>query len=162
MGNSNDIMPESVTAANTARLKRLSASELVGLIIDGLKGNWLDEISMQTYGQATSGGLLVGCAATAALSQWRGARFSPSGILTGKGRAKELDVESMTLSILEDALDSLRLGLPTWDASALVYYGFAARFLEPEVVLPHLGSKNYTELLPAYEAYRQYLIEKGH
>ena len=135
-------------------------SAVVNAMIVGLESHANRDdfkINMSTFGMEGIGGICVGCAATCAVEQITGHKFTTREIEGRENRAVSIHVNYCDLQHFEDVIDAFRHG-----KHEMLKY-ICPNFVppEPETELLTLNSRNLQDNLPAYKAYRDQLIAAG-
>lgn len=146
-----------------------SMSDVVDIMIRGLKREWVN-VHMGSYGgYKTDRVTCFGCAATNTLCEIMQEPFSPENIVGAVGRSKKFNfgISSQDLRIFEEGIDLLRRsnieGFFACFSDISHLFGFQFPTLDqiiPDFALPYLGTDNWRERLPEYEKYRDWLREK--
>jgi hypothetical protein len=131
-------------------------ADAIRAMIEGLKKaahDWRFAVDMHTFGRA---GIIrcYGCAATCALQEAAGRRFSHSSISYALYRAQFLDVSAYELRLFETSIDYFRQGRPGR------LFDF---FDQPVPNIPidwYLRNNNWESELPRVELYLSKLIEE--
>jgi hypothetical protein len=140
-------------------------SDIVDTMIKGLEKEWV-KIDMGHYGRVEEG-ICFGCAATNTLCELMQEPFTKDNIIDDE-RFRKTGLTISDLDWFEMAIDELRSG----ELDRFLYYLLLIKHLLSFKItayediyynefLPILSTDNYKELLPHYEAYRDFLIQKG-
>ena len=131
-----------------AKVRAMSAKEIIMAMVDGLKNPTTDEVQMYTFGFQRETGECIGCAATNAICRIAGKKFE----YDGRGMRIPFSISENISFLLdfEQAIDSLRLG-NVWQYDMLArQMGIAVIVIDPHVELPILTTENYLRKLQPY------------